>query len=478
MPALRGTEAAHLGTMMAAQRLAFSLVAIAAGSCTVADDPSDPVDPVECGELGILPGTMEGAPLITSNNPESVNREGLLMSTTQLVPTAANLVRRTLSSVSLDARCPDGSLKEFAFYMHHLNQLGRGARYYVLVEPPAGTSATFNAYGAAVTQLDTGSLDPGRSPSYHVSRAVVAGALPSGFSTRHGSQFVNVSGTSIRGPHALISLSADPSTSVDARVEVRATSGCLVVRVVAATAANGSVARADALGKRAFAWGNVPSTASTSGGAPCTDASSIGWGRPAGTYRHERWAGAFSTVSITSASSVNGWKLLAAPANREVNGVCEPGAPDPSPSSNAQRSPALSHYRTNTSGQTEGRDSDPFSTGNYGAEYTLAVPVRNTTAQCVTARLVIASYPGGRRCSEVPIASSKTRHYDGAARVTQDGTQLAPVRLFTKCPDGNRSSTVATKRLQAGQTVNWNLKFFVPGLISIPQGLLLVTDPC
>jgi hypothetical protein len=467
-------------------------LAAACGGTMDAEAPhAEPVAQVESaltipayGALAAMAGTMDGAPIVTSNNPESVSREGLLLAMDQMTPADVNTVRRVLSSVSLDSvGCPSGGLKEFAFYMHHLNQLGANARYYVFVEPAvAGQAVTFNAYGSAITQLDTGPLDPGNSPSYYVSLAAVTGALPAGVGTAGGSRFINLVNQSITSQFALVNLGANAGTSVDARIKVRSTNNtCMKVRVVAASSVNATTSLAYTLSKRAYAWGNIPTTASTVGGAPCTDSQSIGWGRPAGTYKFERWNGTFATQTLTVANSVRGWKLLAAPTNREYidsTGVsrCEPSTSDISPSSNAQRAPALSYYYTNTSGQTEGRDSDPNSTANYGAEYRLRYPVTNNTGQCVNARLLLTSYPAGNLCSAATAAL--TRHYDGAARVTQNGTLLPATRLFTKCPVGPTSTTIVSKQLVAGETVTWDVQFFVPGLISIPAGVLLASCPC
>jgi hypothetical protein len=469
------------------------VAACGGGSAEDAQSPeaAEPVAQVESAltiptyaSLGAMAGTMDGAPIVVSNNPESVSREGLLLAMDQMTPADVNTVRRVLNNAIQDSvLCPSGGLREFAFYMHHLNQLGANARYYVFLEPAtAGQTVTFNAFGSAITQVDTGPLDPGVSPSYYVSLAAVTGTLPAGVGTAGGSRFINLTNQSMTGPFALVNLGANAGSSVDARIKIRSTNNtCMKVRVVAASAANATVTLANTLGRRAYAWGNVPTTASTVGGAPCTDAASIGWGRPAGTYRFERWTGNFATQTLTVANSVRGWRLLAAPTNREVvdsTGTvqCVPSTNDVSPSSNAQRAPGISYYFTNTSGQTEGRDSDPNSTANYGAEYRLRYPVTNSTGQCVNARLVLTSYPATRLCSEATTAL--TRHYDGAARVTQNGTLLAPTRLFTRCPAGPTSTTIVSKQLVAGETVTWDVQFFVPGLISIPAGILLASCPC
>lgn len=441
--------------------------------------------------LQALPGGMVGSkPLVISNNPEAVSREGLLLGSDPMTPASAGTVRRDLSTGTLDSACPAGSLREFAFYMHHLIQRPSGTdrqveRVYVLIEP-AGTSATFNAWGAAISQADyigtKGSLDPGESPSYSVSLAALTGSLPSWYrntSTNNGSRFVNLSGQTINGVFALANLRGVVNSSLDARIKVRATSGCLRVRVVAASAANGSVALANTLSKRAYAWGNVPTTSSTVGGAPCTDVNSIGWGRPAGFYQYERWSGTVSNIDITQATSTTGWRYLAAPPNQQIGSSCVMNPTTTTPSSNSQRSNAIRYYYTNTSGATEGRDSDPWSTANYGAEYALGFGATNKTGRCITASLQITNYPGGGLCSVG--GGTSTRHYDGAWAITQNGVSMPLQRAFVKCSltstPRKTTATIASKVLRPNEKVTWNLRTFVPGLISAPAGILLNSAP-
>lgn len=437
--------------------------------------------------LRAMPGTMDGKPLVISNNPEAVSREGLLLGSEPMTPAVAGTVRRDLTSGTLDSACPAGSLREFAFYMHHLLARPSGSdaqveRVYVLVEPASG-SATFNAYGAAISQADyigtAGSLDPGQSPSYSVSLASLSGTLPNWFSNsanNNGSRFVNIAGQTISGVFALASLRGNPGNSLDARIKVRATSGCLKVRVVATSAANGSVALANTLSKRAYAWGNVATTATVVGGAPCTDSNSIGWGRPAGFYQFERWSGS-TTIDITQSTSTTGWKYLAAPPNMQSGSSCVMNPSTATPSSDSQRSNAIRYYHTNTSGTTEGRDSDPWSTANYGAEYSLGFSAVNRTGRCVIARLQVTNYPGGRTCSTS--TSNMTRHYDGAFTITQNGVAQPLQRAFVKCnpADLKPVATIASKVMRANEQVNWNIRTFVPGLISAPAAVLLDSQP-
>lgn len=474
-------------------------------------------------QLNALPGTMEGAPIINSNNPESVSREGLLLATEPMLSADAGKVSRTLTTGTLDSACPAGSLREFAFYMHHLLAAPNSGdaqvtRVYVLIEP-AGASATFNAYGAAISQRDITApsgqttLDPGRSPSYSVSLASLTGTLPSWVTgTANGSRFINLSGQTVSSasPYALVNLGGTQGASLDARIKVRATAGCLKVRVVATSAANSTVALADNLGKRLYAWGNVPSTYNPDssqnvfGGAPCSSRGSLntdgtynwsGWGRAAGIYQYERWRGTHNVI-LTSTTQTTGYRFLAAPSNliRSTNltttptGACSPTTADPSPSSNAQRAPALRHYSTNSSGATGGRDSDPWSTANYGAEYLVTHNVSNNSGACITARLQITMYPGQQQCSTYT-GNAITRHWDGAFKVTENGVVLPIVRNYVKCNENPGStnptipvarvpvSTIAAKVMRAGETVNWQVQGFVPGLISAPGAFLVTSSP-
>lgn len=472
-------------------------------------------------QLNALPGGMQGAPIINSNNPESVSREGLLFATEPMTSAVSGRVSRSLTTGTLDSACPAGSLREFAFYMHHLLAAPNSGdaqveRVYVILEP-AGASATFNAFGAAISQRDITvpagqtTLDPGRSPSYSVSLASLTGTLPSWVtSTANGSQFINLNGQTITGAFALANLRGTQGASLDARIKVRATSGCLKVRVVGASAANGSLALANTLGKQVYAWGNVGSTYNSSGvqqvfgGAPCSSRQSqnsdgtynwTGWGRSAGVYQYERWAGT-NTVSLTSTSQNFGYKFLAAPSNllRSTNftatptGACNPTTGDISPSSNAQRAPALRYYNNNTSGVTGGRDSDPWTTANYGAEYLMTHNVTNNSGACITARLQITMYPSQQQCASYT-GTAITRHWDGAFKVTQNGVVQPIVRNYVKCNENTGStnpnipaarvpvSTIASKVMRPGETVSWLVQGFVPGLISAPGAFLVNSAP-
>jgi hypothetical protein len=429
--------------------------------------------------LSALPGGGNGSPIIISNNPESVNREGLLFGTKDMTPLDLNRIQRFLTTQNIEAGCPAGSLKEFSFYMHHFNQsLGDGGRFYLLLTPAsAGTSVSFTSYGVAISEDDTGSLAIGRSPSYKVSESLALGQLAPNVATTQGSKFYNGTAQTIAADttFALINMRASPNKSVDARVRVRA-SACLNVAVVATTAANGAVAKAAALAKTAYGYGNISTQGSTLGGEPCSNASRTGWGRPAGVYRYERWNGTV-LAPINQTASTQGWKFLAAPTNKiDQNGRCVPNAGE------SQRSEAITHYFRNTDSLSKGNDSDRFSTSQYGVEYQMRFTATNNTGRCVVARLQLTAYPGQLQCSTVvATATSPSRNFDGAVRIVRDGGAATTKQITVKCPASTTIPSVAdiaTATLGAGSKVDWDLRAHIPGLISAPAGLLLKTEAC
>jgi len=145
-------------------------------------------------KLEPLFGGLTGDRIVISNNPEGPSTEGLLMATEDnpLPAENAGKFHRKLSNTALEAGCPPGSLTAFAFSMHQLNQLGATGRVHVLVEPAGDKRVEFKVWGAGASQLDTGSLDPGKSPSYRVSEALLKGQLA--VSGDGGSTFVNQTG--------------------------------------------------------------------------------------------------------------------------------------------------------------------------------------------------------------------------------------------------------------------------------------------
>ncbi len=411
--------------------------------------------------------------MVVSNNPEGVNREGLILSSDAMRPQNSGTVWRMLNNGVLDADCPSGSMKEFTFYMHHLNFMGGNARYYVFLEPArAGERVEFNAYGAAVTQVDTRSLDPGLSPSYAVSYAATVGRLPNHVGSGSGSRMIVDLGKSITAPYAVVNLGAIQNSSVDARFKVRSLNNkCLRVKVVAASAANASLAKAYELAGRQYAWGNANT------GYPCWS-NGAGWGRPHGFYQYDTWVGE-EDLRITSGDInrvIGGHRLVAAPPNiTNSRGDCVP-AYDAGPigSGNNQRARGIRYYTSNTSGVTGGGDSDTDSTSNYGVEYRLDYTVANKTNQCLDVKFRLSNYPGQIRCEDA--SASASRHWDGVFKVQSDsGTQFN--RVFTKCPS-RPVSTLATQRIGANDTKTLQISTVVPGLISAPAGILVDSCRC
>ena len=63
---------------------------------------------------------MQGAPILVSNNPESVNRAGLLLGMDAMNSVdPGKVTRRLTGATTLDSVCTAGGMREFSFYMHH-----------------------------------------------------------------------------------------------------------------------------------------------------------------------------------------------------------------------------------------------------------------------------------------------------------------------------------------------------------------------
>lgn len=483
-------------------------------------------------QLSPLPGSMQGAPILVSNNPESVNRAGLLLGMDAMNSVdPGKVTRRLTGATTLDSGCATGGMREFSFYMHHIlgDPVGTDARVdrIFLILEPVGSSATYTAYGAAISQRDilepaAYTLDPGRSPSYSVARVLVTGAMPSWVGSANGSQIINhptSAPRTITGPTEVFQLrggSTPKGASLDARITFRASSGCLRARLVAAPSTITTATAANDLGKSLYAWGNVPTTYNADGttnvlgGTPCTSRQSqntdgtynwTGWGRPAGIYQFNKWNGTVP-VTFTAVGQTFGYRYLAAPANllrapstspvTMPSGVCDPPAGAPaSPSGDAQRPLALRYYSSNTSlyaaGRPADRDSDKFSTANYGAEYNVTYNVTNNSASCMRVQLVFTAYPGGQNCASYT-GGAATRHYDGDFKITTAGvTGSSVVQAYIKCntsttttpfiPAGRITEKVLAERVlgttTANRTVSWSVQNFIPGLISIPAGMLV-----
>jgi hypothetical protein len=440
----------------------------------------------EYAKLEPLFGGLEGSPIVISNNPESVNREGLLFATEDLKIADAGKFQRKLSGHDFQEGCPPGSMREFAFYMHHLNYMGDDARFYLFVEPAGAEDVKFNAWGPIVSQMDTGSLDPGKSPSYRVSQGLLRDRL-SVDGGRGGSRIVfHENATVKKGEFFPVFMlrSETRNKSVDARLKIKVLEGgSLKVRVVAA-AGGKEAAAAYALSKQQFAFGNIQ--------CPCCRADGA-WGTPTGVYEFERWAGTFEAI-IRQAVTVRGWRFAAATGNaltKDASGkpVCRCPNQSPAGTGDNQRARGIGHYSWNnvSTFQREdpktkqkvtissgNRDSDAYSTAHYGGEYLLTWNVKNNSGACVNVKLSFASYPGTNHPSKVK--STATRFWDGDFSIKVGGAPEAVERVFTKA--GQMTKVLTTFSLQPGKTEKITLRSFVPGLISIPGAVILTTEPC
>lgn len=443
----------------------------AAGTTIAATAPPSQVP--EWAQLAPMFGGMSGSPIIVSNNPESVGRPGLLFGTEDLHIKDGGTFQRKLSSTNFQEGCPPGTLREFTFYMHHMNIMHARGGFYLFVTP-VGAAAKVNAWGAAVSQRDTGSLDPQHSPSFRVSEALIKGTVAVGGGSG-GSGMINLSNHVVPQdkPFAIFHLQADADTgnkSCDARIKIRSDTP-LKVKVVASTV--NDEAAAYALATQQYAHGNVT--------CPCCRSDS-GWGVPTGVYSHDTWEGAIS-LALDRVGMVQGWRFDTAPGNHLVGHECVPTSSAAPGTGNNQRAAALGYYNWNNTPRFIGngrnvvsnnRDSDPFSTASYGGEYKLEWVLKNTSSACLNFKLTFVSYPGTNHPSKAK--PTATRFWDGVFSVQKDQEAKTPVNVFTKV--GAMSKQLISANIQPGDTMKISIRTFVPGLISIPAAIILTSETC
>lgn len=449
----------------------------ATGTTIVATAPPSQIP--EWAKLEPLFGGMSGSPILVSNNPESVGRPGLLFGTEDLQIKDGGTFQRKLSSTNFQDGCPPGTLREFTFYMHHLNFMHQRGQFYLFVTP-VGANAKLNAWGAAVSQRDTGSLDPQKSPSFRVSEALIKGNVAVGGD--NGSGMVKFADKVIPKdkPFTVFKLTADAdtgNTSCDARVKIRSDTP-LKVKVVASIV--NDAAAAHQLATTQYAHGNIL--------CPCCRSDS-GWGVPTGVYAHDTWEGGIS-VTLAGAGHVQGWRFTAAPGNRIVGNTCVPASSAAPGTGNNQRAAAIGYYNWNNTPRfimkdpktkkvirdvaTNNRDSDPFSTASYGGEYRLSWALKNASAACLNFKLTFVSYPGTRHPSQAK--PTATRFWDGVFSVQKNQEAKQPVSVFTRV--GTMTKQLIASNIQPGELVTVSIKTFVPGLISIPAAFILTSEPC
>lgn len=474
----------------------------------------------EFDKLDPLFGGFAGPPIVISNNPESLSRHGLLVGTEPMTPTTGGTYSRTLVVNGSTA------LTRASFYMHHIVKGSLGATNFHLLIKPHGTEkrVEFNAWGAAVTIHNHWVM--GETPSFRAQQACVTGRL---WQQNDRAILVNHRGAAATDtePFAIFNLPSGQAYSADARVHiVSANEKPFQLRVVA-TGGNATPATAWAFGGQQYAYGNIQ--------CPCCRGvrtkkvgertveqhpedgvfGGYGWGTPAGVYAYDRWEGT-KEVEIREASSVQGWKFLAAPANeytepatgrntRRENGKvrvlgpefgkCAPPAWAGAPGTGSnQRPAAVAFYEKSPNVDPnsrhsenpypcEMRDSDPFSTSCYGGEFLLEWRVKNSATSCVAVRLLFASYIGGRHPSRANVGTDK-RGWDGMMSVwlkeptATEWTLTNGQHTYVLTRGGDLVHELVAFRLEPGKTKDIKVRTIVPGLIVLPHGFIIKTEPC
>ncbi|MEZ4294791.1 MAG: hypothetical protein R3B70_07420 [Polyangiaceae bacterium] len=462
-------------------------------------------------------GGFTGPPIVVSNNPESLSRTGLLCGTEPVTPTEQGVYSRILVTNGSTA------LTEASFYMHHIVKGTLQATNFHLLVKPHGDHARvdFKVSGAAVTIGSQWAM--GQTPSFRVQEACTTGSIWRASNTALLFRDTPGSATATE-PAAIFNLAANQGYSADARVHITSTNGASFQLRCVATGGNATPEAAWGLGDRRYAYGNIQ--------CPCCRGTIVkngkamlpedgvfggyGWGTPAGVYTNAKWFGE-KDVTFTSQTSSVGWKFLAAPANRYTEpaeprqttrdqagkvhlsgppfGTCAPGASTPVGTGNNQRPAAIAFYERSPNVSVdsrhsenpypcEGRDSDPYSTSCYGGEFELIWHIRNSSPGCVAVKLLFASYIGGRHPSQATATADK-RGWDGMMSVYLKDTNATQWTLADSKHTyvltrggGDLVHQLIAFRLEKDATKDLRIRTFVPGLIVLPHGFILRTDPC
>ncbi len=209
---------------------------------------------------------------------------------------------------------------------------------------------------------------------------------------------------------------------VDGRFELTASAGAYVYTVVTST---GSLTDAINATQGSPAAGDIAQ--------PGTNA----YGREAGVYSHSIWAGT-TNIDVPAAPAHLGLALNT--SNKfAVNGV---------------------FLQDQTAGALmKLSDSAPRTYGNYGHKYDVTLALRNPSSSARTVRLSLAS-------NYTSSTNSPSFTYNGP--ILLNGTQKT---IYTT-PTAPKQ-WLATWTIPAGSNFNGRVTFFVPGLITIGQQLIL-----
>ncbi|MEU8002287.1 DUF3370 family protein [Catellatospora sp. NPDC049111] len=311
----------------------------------------------------------------------------------------------------------------FPLYLYHQNGTSTTRYLHVLISNPNAEPVTVTMRGAAYTNAQKPlTADPaqraGTGPCY-----AVADAWTRGTTTTY------LSGTSIASGKAVqptrITMAA--SNIADGRFEITASAGVYVYTVVTS---DGSTTTATNLSQQnaSYAPGNIASESPTT------------YGREAGVYSTSAWDTGQVTLPLPAAGRHLGLAV----------------------NTTAKQEPALDQT---TAGTATMGDSSTRSWGNYGHRYTIRLVLQNPSTSARTVKVTFAS-------NLVAATDVPGNTWNGPATVTVDGSGAVQT-LYTR--PTVPLDQIGTYTVGANTSRTLTLTFYVPGLITAGQQLLLQT---
>ncbi|MEH0152505.1 DUF3370 family protein [Limibacter armeniacum] len=298
-------------------------------------------------------------------------------------------------------------------YLFHINQSGSQKYLHVLVTNPNASSITISGKGSMYTNSEKPLQGTGTGQSFHVAKDWLNNTPRTSFS--------NVTLNSYKA-YEVAKLPVPNGNMIDGRFEITASAGAYVYTVVTS---NGSLTDAINKSQGGPATGDIYS--------PNPNA----YGREAGVYANSGWEGS-TDITLPASQSYIGFALNTS-SKFAFNGVY------------LQDQNAPSVVRLS--------DSAEKTYGNYGHQYdiTLAMHNPNSTAKQVT--LYFAS-------NYTNSVNSPSFTYNGPLKMN------GVVKNIYTTPTAPRQ-WLATWNVPAGGNFNGNLDFYIPGLITTGQQLIL-----
>lgn len=408
--------------------------------------------------LAELPVSVSGMPLFASNNPETITGLGILSAiklpaalagTSRVDPASYHAAQLpfaledaptadVVGSQSLDARCPNGGVKEMGVYVAHIMAV-KGA--YVGFGVVADADATVSVEG----QLASGAWSQLRDPGF-VSAASVRNVMLGTPAARS----VKIA----KGVYTQLSSVQETGGYIDGRLRVRVVSGngCLFPYTVAQSTPTLS-ALPNALARGNVAWKGWY------GGA--------GEGRVSGMYAGDTLTGK-APVRLDGVGSSKG--VMLATLGQSVAAKVRLG------------------------------DGSEVDFGNYGALYHATLDVTNGGNACVDAVTELVAY-GSVKGNDAPSygffrrgIANRTLYIPqvtyngpfvaeiGSTRVKTPGSAVLYFRDVPGAADNlgvaSLRQVVARTRLAGGKTESVTVHVPIPGMATAPLGLVVTGVPC